>query len=269
MIETIDEGGDFSRPTKGSDMRFAGKRVLVTGGARGIGAATAAAFLREGAMVAIGARTQQSFDAFLAKHQGAKIIPALGEIGSQRQAAAVVAQAVSALGGLDVLVNSAGYFAEVKVENVDQAHWNQTMDTNVAGTFFCSQAALPALKESRGNIVNVASDAGIIGYPLGAVYSASKAAVVNLTRAMVLELAQQIRINCVCPGNVDTDMIQQAAEATGDAATYLKAAHDRSPMKRMARPGEVADAILYLASAEAGFVNGAILSIDGGGVCGF
>ncbi|TXH33356.1 MAG: SDR family oxidoreductase [Rhodospirillaceae bacterium] len=256
-------------------MRFAGKRVLVTGGARGIGAATAAAFLREGAMVAIGARTQQSFDVFLtkhqgtAKHQGVKVVPALGKIGSQRQAAAVIEQAVSALGGLDILVNSAGYFAEVKVEDVDQAHWDQTMDTNVAGTFFCSQAALPALKESRGNIVNVASDAGIIGYPLGAVYSASKAAVVNLTRAMVLELAQQIRINCVCPGNVDTDMIQQAAEATGDPATYLKAAHDRSPMKRMARPDEVAEAILYLASAEAGFVNGAILSIDGGGVCGF
>ena len=142
------------------------------------------------------------------------------------------------------------------------------MNTNVAGTFFCSQAALPALKASRGNIVNVASDAGLIGYPLGAVYSASKAAVVNLTRAMVLELAQQIRINCVCPGNVDTDMIQQAADATGNAAAYIDNANNRSPMKRMARPEEVAAAMLYLASDAAGFVNGAILSIDGGGVCG-
>lgn len=250
-------------------MRFSGKKVLVTGGARGIGAATAAAFLREGAQVAIGARSQESYDAFAASHPGAAIRPAIGEIGDRQTSARVVAAAIAGLGGLDILVNSAGYFAEIRVEDVDQAHWDRTMNTNVAGTFFCSQAALPALKAGRGNIVNVASDAGLIGYPLGAVYSASKAAVVNLTRAMVLELAQEIRINCVCPGNVDTDMIRQAAAASGDAARYLAAANARAPMKRMATAEEVAAAILYLASGDAGFVNGAILSIDGGGVCGF
>jgi NAD(P)-dependent dehydrogenase (short-subunit alcohol dehydrogenase family) len=253
--------------------RFAGKHVLVTGGARGIGAATAAAFLREGAKVAIGARSQQSYEAFVSHHVAhagsGHLAAAIGEIGSQHLAAQVVDQALAAWGGLDILVNSAGYFAEVKVEDVDQAHWDMTMNTNVAGTFFCSHAALPALKQSHGNVVNVASDAGLIGYPLGVVYSASKAAVVNMTRAMVLELAQQIRINCVCPGNVDTDMIQQAAQASGDATGYLRTADARSPMKRMAQPSEVADAILYLASPEASFVNGAILSIDGGGVCGF
>nr|WP_298687731.1 SDR family NAD(P)-dependent oxidoreductase [uncultured Dongia sp.] len=248
-------------------MRFSGKRVLVTGGARGIGAATAAAFLREGAAVAVGARSRESFAAFAAEHAG--VSAAIGEIGSQKQAADVVRQAVDALGGLDILVNSAGYFAEVKVEDIDQAHWDRIMDTNVAGTFFCSQAALPELKRHKGNIVNVASDAGLIGYPNGAAYSASKAAVINLSRAMVLELAQQIRINCVCPGNVDTDMIQQAAVAAGDAPAYLSAANARSPMKRMARPEEVAATILYLASDDASFVNGAILSVDGGGVCGF
>lgn len=250
-------------------MRFQGKKVLVTGGARGIGAAAAEAFLGEGAQVAIGARSQASFDAFAARHQGAAIHAALGEIGSRKQAAAVVEAAVTALDGLDVLVNSAGYFAEVAVEDIDQDHWDRIMATNVAGTFFCSQAALPALKASRGAIVNLASDAGLIGYPLGAAYSASKAAVINLSRAMVLELAQAIRINCVCPGNVDTDMIQEAAKATGNAANYLAAAHARSPMKRMATPQEVADCILYLASDQASFVNGAILSVDGGGVCGF
>lgn len=250
-------------------MRFAGKKVLVTGGARGIGAGTVEAFLKEGAVVAVGARSQASFDAFATAHPGAAIHPAVGEIGSQTKAAAVVASALKALGGLDVLVNSAGYFAEVPVEDIDQAHWDITMQTNVAGTFFCSQAALPALKASRGVIVNLASDAGLVGYPMGAAYSASKAAVVNLSRAMVLELAQAIRINCVCPGNVDTDMIQQAAEASGDAKAYLEKANARSPMKRMASTEEVAAAILYLASPEAAFVNGAILSIDGGGVCGF
>lgn len=258
---------------EGENMRFVGKRVLVTGGARGIGAATAVAFLNEGANVAIGARTRESYDAFAQRHGSRygseRIAAAIGEIGARHLAAEVVDQALAALGGLDILVNSAGHFAEVRVEDVDQTHWDVTMNTNVAGTFFCSQAALPALKASRGNIVNVASDAGLIGYPLGAVYSASKAAVVNLTRAMVLELAGQIRLNCVCPGNVDTDMIQQAAMATGNATAYLAAADARSPMKRMAQPSEVAAAILYLASDDASFVNGAILSIDGGGVCGF
>jgi len=250
-------------------MRFKGKRVLVTGGARGIGAATASAFLKEGAHVAIGARSTASFDTFAAAHAGAPIHAAIGEVGNQQKSAAVVKAAIAALGGLDILVNSAGFFAEVPVAEIDQAHWDRTMETNVAGTFFCSQAALPALKQSRGNIVNLASDAGLIGYPLGAAYSASKAAVINLTRAMVLELATAIRINCVAPGNVDTDMIQQAAEASGDAPTYLRAADSRSPMKRMATPQEIASAILYLASSEAAFINGAILSVDGGGVCGF
>jgi NAD(P)-dependent dehydrogenase (short-subunit alcohol dehydrogenase family) len=249
--------------------RFAGKRVLVTGGARGIGAATATAFLKEGASVAIGARSQASFDTFVGAHPGGSVHPALGDIGNQAKSAAVVRAAVAALGGLDILVNSAGFFEEVAVEDIDQAHWDRVMETNVAGTFFCSQAALPELKKNKGNIVNVASDAGIIGYPLGAAYSASKAAVINLSRAMVLELARQIRINCVAPGNVDTDMIQHAAGASGNAAGYLAAAHARSPMKRMATPQEVADTILYLASDQASFVNGAILSVDGGGVCGF
>jgi NAD(P)-dependent dehydrogenase (short-subunit alcohol dehydrogenase family) len=250
-------------------MRFAGKRVLVTGGARGIGAATAEGFLKEGAHVAVGARSQVSYDTFASAHPGARIVPALGEVGSRAACAKVVAAAVSGLGGLDILVNSAGYFAEVPVDEIDQEHWDRIMETNVAGTFFCSQAALPELRKNKGNIVNLASDAGLIGYPLGAAYSASKAAVINLSRAMVLELATSIRINCVAPGNVETDMIAEAAEASGDPTTYLTRAHARSPMQRMATPQEVADTILYLASDQASFVNGAILSVDGGGVCGF
>ncbi|WP_374382465.1 SDR family NAD(P)-dependent oxidoreductase [Dongia sp.] len=250
-------------------MRFAGKRVLVTGGARGIGAATVEAFLKEGAHVAVGARSQDSYDAFAAAHPGARIVPAVGPVGSRAACAKVVVAAEIGLGGLDILVNSAGYFAEVPVEAVDQEHWDRIMETNVAGTFFCSQAALPELKKNRGNIVNLASDAGIIGYPLGAAYSASKAAVINMSRAMVLELAHTIRINCVAPGNVDTDMIAGAARASGNAADYLVKARARAPMGRMATPREVADAILYLASDQASFVNGAILSVDGGGVCGF
>jgi NAD(P)-dependent dehydrogenase (short-subunit alcohol dehydrogenase family) len=248
---------------------FTGKRVLVTGGARGIGAAAALAFRARGAAVAVGARSRASFDAFVGLHGAQGLHAAAGDMRDRAGARAVVEAAVRELGGLDVLVNSAGVFAEIAVADVSQEHWDETLAVNLGGTFFCSQAALPALETSRGNIVNVASDAGVIGYPKGAVYSASKGGVVNLTRAMAVELARRVRVNCVCPGNVETDMIAEAARASGDAERYLFEARDRAPMGRMARPEEVAAAILYLASEEAGFTTGAALVVDGGGIAGF
>ena len=248
---------------------FTGKRILVTGGARGIGAATVIAFRSRGAQVAVGARSLASFEAFAKRHGRDATVPAIGPISDRTTAHAVVADAIGRLGGLDVLVNSAGVFAEVPIAEVSQAHWDETMDVNLGGTFFCSQAALAALSASAGNIVNVASDAGLIGYPNGCVYSASKGGVVNLSRAMAVELARRVRVNCVCPGNVETEMILEAAAASGDAEKYLDDARRRSPTQRMSTPEEVASAILYLASAEASGTTGAALAVDGGGTAGF
>lgn len=248
---------------------FEGQRVLVTGGARGIGAAVARRFLEEGARVAIGARGMASIDAFRQAHYEHDVIAAVGSLDTRERCADVVRQAVDGLGGLDVLVNCAGVFDEVPFEQVTQAHWDETYAVNAGGTFFCLQAALPHLEASGGNAVNLGSDAGLIGYPPSSVYSGAKAAVVNMTRALALELAGRLRINCVCPGNVATDMIARAAEASGDRDAYLASAEARSPLKRMARPEEVAEAVLYLASPRASFTHGAILSVDGGGVCGF
>lgn len=248
---------------------FKGKRVLITGGARGIGAATALAFRARGARVAIGARSAASYDAFAARAGTRDIAAVVGDIGDRAGAHAVLQAGIAALDGLDILVNSAGVFAEVAVGDVTQEHWDEMLRTNLGGTFFCSQAALPALAAAAGNIVNVASDAGLIGYPNGAAYSAAKGGVVNLTRAMAVELAGSVRVNCVCPGNVETDMILQAASASGDPQRYLERARARAPSKRMAKPEEVAAAILYLASAEAASTTGAALAVDGGGIAGF
>jgi NAD(P)-dependent dehydrogenase (short-subunit alcohol dehydrogenase family) len=248
---------------------FTGKRVLITGGAHGIGAATAAAFCGRGARIAIGTRQQTSFDGFAAHSGLSGLSAAVGDVSTQRGAQAVVAQAVAALGGLDVLINAAGVFEEVAIDRISQAHWDEMLDTNLGGTFFCSQAALTSLTENAGSIVNVASDAGLIGYPLGVAYSAAKGGVVNLTRAMAVELARRVRVNCVCPGNVDTDMIQRAAQASGDPADYLARANARAHTKRMATPAEIAAAILYLASDEAASTTGAVLAVDGGGTAGF
>jgi meso-butanediol dehydrogenase / (S,S)-butanediol dehydrogenase / diacetyl reductase len=244
---------------------FTGKRVLVTGGARGIGAATAAAFQARGARVAIGARSAASFDAFVGKHGTEGYVPALGDVGDRAGACAVVAAAIAALGGLDILINSAGIFVEHRIEDVTEADWTEMMRINLGGTFFCSQAALPALEASGGNIVNLASDAGLIGFPLGVVYCATKGGVVNMTRAMAIELACRVRVNCVCPGYVDSEMVHKAAVASGDAERYLATAKNTLPMKRMATLEEVAAAILYFASDEASFTTGAALPIDGGG----
>jgi NAD(P)-dependent dehydrogenase (short-subunit alcohol dehydrogenase family) len=248
---------------------FTGKRIFVTGGARGIGAATVIAFRARGARVAVGARTAASFEAFASRNGSDDVVPAIGSITDRDTAHAVVADAIARLGGLDVLVNSAGVFAEVPIAQVTQSHWDDMLNINLGGTFFCAQAALPSLIASAGNIVNVASDAGLIGYPNGCAYSASKGGVVNLTRAMAVELARRVRVNCVCPGNVETEMIFEAAAASADPEKYLDAARSRSHTQRMATPQEVASAILYLASSEASSTTGASLAVDGGGMAGF
>ncbi|MEA3149120.1 MAG: hypothetical protein QOD56_59 [Gammaproteobacteria bacterium] len=248
---------------------FTGKRVLVTGGARGIGAATVAAFRARGATVAVGTRSAASFEHLKSRTGYSDLLAAIGDVGDRNGAHAVVTHAIDRLGGLDVLVNSAGIFAEVAMADVTEAHWNETLAINLGGTFFCCQAALPALTASRGNIVNVASDAGLVGYPLGTAYSAAKGGVVNLTRAMAVELALAVRVNCVCPGNVETDMILEAAAASGDSHGYLERARARAHTKRMAKPEEIAAAILYLASSEAASTTGAALAVDGGGTAGF
>jgi len=246
-------------------MRFGGKRVLITGSSRGIGLAAARAFLDEGARVAINGRSQASVEAAIdTLGGGERLAAAPGDVASVAACQAVVGRATEALGGLDVLVNNAGVYAIRSIEDTDEALWDAILDVGLKSAFFCSRAALSALGDSRGAIVNVSSSAGLMGFAGIAAYCAAKAGLVNLTRALALELAPDVRVNCVCPGPVDTDMGRVNLDPTLPPSDARAAFEASIPLGRMGEPEEIAEAILWLASGSSSFATGAIVPVDGG-----
>jgi len=251
-------------------MDFRDKKVLITGATRGIGYAAAQEFLSLGARVAVNGRSEQSVATAIAELAGGEaVVAAGGDVGTVDGCESTVAKAIEGLGGLDVLVNNAGVGIDSTIEKADEAIWDETININLKGTFFCVRAALPELRKSSGTIVNVASEAGLQGMSGLSVYCASKGGVVNLTRAMAMELAPDIRVNCVCPGYVDTDMVRRDyIDLAADPAAAEREAIESAPLKRMATPEEIGKAITYLASHDARFITGAALAIDGGSTAG-
>ncbi len=244
-------------------MNFEGKRVLVTGGSRGIGRATVEAFREAGARVAVNGSTAESTAEGIAAMNDDGLIAAPGDIGTVAGCEDVVGAALDALGGLDVLVNSAGVAKARSIETCDEAFWDEVMDINLKGSFFCIRAAAAALRESRGSVVNVSSTSGLSGDANLSTYCASKGGVVLLTKALSAEFAPEVRVN-FCPGWVDTDMARVYIDKSDDPAAARAEIDAESPMGRIARPDEIAASILYLASDAAGIVTGVVLPIDGG-----
>jgi NAD(P)-dependent dehydrogenase (short-subunit alcohol dehydrogenase family) len=245
-------------------MSFDGLKVLVTGSTRGIGRATAAAFLEEGATVAVHGRREADTARAVAELGGERLCAVAGDLSSAATCARVVEGAVEKMGGLDVLVNNAGVFTECPIGEVDEDTYDWLMDANVKGVFFCCRAAVPALRAARGSIVNVSSESGLVGNLNLALYCASKGAVCNLTRALALELAPEVRVNAVCHGATMTDMLAVQADDPDAEHLSFQTLIDYAPMKRIMEPREIADGILYLANPASKSVTGAMLSIDGG-----
>jgi meso-butanediol dehydrogenase / (S,S)-butanediol dehydrogenase / diacetyl reductase len=246
--------------------RFADKRILLTGGASGIGRATAELFAREGARLAIGdidLAGAESVAATLGGHAFAY------DAADPASGAALVAAGVDALGGIDCLLNIAGVMTWGRFEETPPAAWQRTLDINLSGPFYLSQAAIPALIESNGCIVNVASVGGLHPVYGTAAYGVSKAGVIAMTKACALEMARHgVRVNAVAPGGVATPMHEKSAAGGGvDPAIFAEAAARNMP-KLAARPActppEIAAAIAYLASDDARFATGTILVLDGG-----
>ena len=251
-------------------MDFNGKKILITGSSRGIGRATAAELSLRGAVVAVNGRSGETVEAALAAIEpSSALYPVVGDVGTPDGCRQVVEAAVGQMGGLDVLVNAAGVWSPRSIADSDEAFWDRMIDVNLKGTYFCIREALPALRASGGNVVNVSSDAGLKGLKYNSVYCASKAGVVNMTRALALELAPEVRVNCVCPGYVDTDMVRRDyLERSPDPAQAEREAAAYAPLGRMATAGEIAKAVAYLASSAAAYVTGSTLQIDGGSTAG-
>ena len=248
---------------------FSGKRALVTGGTSGMGEAVALAFARAGARVVISGRDQQRACNVISRagRLPGSLAFVAGEVTRRDKCDLVVTEAVGILDGLDILVNSAGVIFHATAEETTDEQWHQTMNVNVNGLFYICRAALPALKESRGTIVNIASDAALSGsYHLTA-YCASKGAVLQMSRAMALDYARDgVRIVPVCPGDVDTPMLRGEFRERGlEAEAGLAESAEGVPLNRVCTPEEVADLVLFACSDSARFVTGYPLVMDGGG----
>ena len=245
-------------------MDFAEKRVLVTGSTRGVGRVCAAAFLEQGARVAVNGRQSDDVARTIKALGGNNLVAAPGDVSSAEACRRLVTKASEGLGGLDILVNNAGVYASGAIQTVDEATYDWLMAVNVKGVFFCTQAALPMLKASKGCVVNVSSESGLLGYYETALYCASKGAVSNMTRAMASDLAPDVRVNAVCPGAINTAMLTDGLSDPEEIEALVASASAFAPMKRISEPEEIADAICYLANPRSRFVTGSMLVVDGG-----
>jgi 2-keto-3-deoxy-L-fuconate dehydrogenase len=244
--------------------RLDGRTALVTGGASGIGEATCRALANAGAAVVIADVDRARAEALSGELPGSSV--RMLDVTDE----AAVDAAFAAPGRLDILINSAGIGLVGNIEETGLVDFERLLRVNVTGTFLVTRAAMPKLLESKGAIVNIGSVAGLVGVKRRFAYCATKGAVVALTRQIAVDYAGRLRVNCICPGTVETPFVEGYLEKfhRHEKEKVRAELHARQPVGRMGRPEEIANLALYLCSDEAEFVTGSAMTIDGGWTAG-
>lgn len=253
-------------------MQLANKVALITGGASGIGRATALLFAREGATVMIADVNAKASAAAAEeiKQAGGRARFEPADVTQSADCRRVVEGTIREFGKIDVLFNNAGIICRATVLDLSEDDWDRVMAVNVKSIYLLSREVIPHMqKAGGGSIINTASGWGLTGGAKAAVYCASKGAVVLLTKAMAVDHGpQNIRVNCICPGDTDTAMLRNEARQLGEADDRFLAEAAKRPLGRVGSPEEIAQAVLYLASDASSFVTGTALVVDGGGLAG-
>jgi len=253
-------------------MQLSEKVALITGGASGIGRATALLFAREGAAVAVGDLNAQGGKAVADEitRSGGRAMSEPADITRAEDCRRLADRTIREFGRIDILFNNAGIIRRATVLDLGEEDWDRVMAVNVKAIYLLSREVIPHMqKAGGGSIVNTASGWGLAGGAKAAVYCASKGAVVLLTKAMAIDHGpQKIRVNCICPGDTDTGMLRSEAQQLGEADERFLAEAAKRPLGRVGSPDEIAQAVLYLASDASSFVTGTALVVDGGGLAG-
>lgn len=253
-------------------MRLENKVALITGAGSGIGEAMARRFAGEGAAVAIADRNEEGAARVAAaiQNDGGRALATVADVAAEDDVRAMLQKSLDEFGALHILVNNAAVYVDKDVEGTTEAEWDHIMDINLKSLLWTCKHALPALRETRGNILNVASMVGVHAQPHSIAYCASKGGVIAFTKALALDCAQfDVRANTLCPSSVNTPLFKSFLNMQPDPAAAEAGIAGRAPLGRISEPEELADAALYLVSDEARFVTGTELCVDGGGTLGY
>lgn len=245
---------------------------MITGAGSGIGRATAQLFAGEGARVVIADLNKEAGEAVVSEIRdlGGRAAFERADVTNARDCERLVDRAMREFGRIDVLFNNAGIIRRASVAELSEADWDRVMAVNVKSIFFLCRLVIPIMiRNGGGSVINMSSGWGLAGGARAAAYCASKGAVVLMTRAMAIDHGKQnIRVNCLCPGDTDTGMLRHEAQQLGETAERFLSESARRPLGRLGKPDEIARAALFLATPASSFVTGAALVVDGGGLAG-
>ncbi len=248
--------------------RLEGKVALITGGGTGIGRACARLFAKEGAKVALAGRRREKLESAAreVKDGGGEALPVVCDVSKAEDVERAVRETVARFGRLNVLVNNAGALSVSTVETISEAEWDALMAVNLKGPFLMSRAVLPEFRKAGGGaIVNIGSVLGLVAMKNRAAYAASKGGVTMLTKSMALDHAhEKIRVNCVCPSIVETELVQSLFDQAADREAARRMRMAQIPLGRLGQPEDVAHMAVFLASEESSWLTGAAIALDGG-----